>query len=483
MSALIKGMATVAAIVAAAGAGLWAGQTGVVKLPLLGSTVATEPSPAKATGPVIYYRDPSGKPLYSLTPKSVGGGQPYVAVYASEDVSFDKAKSKTVSKSSERKVKFYRNPMGLPDTSPTPKKDAMGMDYIPVYEDEGDGSSIKVSLGKIQRTGVETVTVGKHPITRTIKAPGVVQLDERRIVVVSPRFDGYVETVGPVTTGTHVKKGDVLAKVFGQDVLNEAARLLIEQNTDGTRDGEAFTPSGLKGASGVAVGATRRLQNLGVPEAFMQQVKRERRVPDTFEYRSPIDGVILERNWSDGQGFKAGDVGFRIADHSQVWMMADVAEGDIASIKIGQKVMITTRAYPGRTFGGTVTVVYPHLVKETRTVKVRVALPNPDLALLPDMYGEVEIATGADQNVIAVPASAIIHNGNRQVVLLDLGEGRFEPREIKAGRRGDGFVEVSSGVAEGDRIVVNGNFLIDAESNLQAALKGFTAPVTTDANQ
>jgi len=153
------------------------------------------------------------------------------------------------------------------------------------------------------------------------------RLVERRIVVVSPRFDGYVETVGPVTTGTHVKKGDVLAKVFGQDVLNEAARLLIEQN-DGTRDGEAFTPSGFKGASGVAVGATRRLQNLGVPEAFMQQVKRERRVPDTFEYRSPIDGVILERNWSDGQGFKAGDVGFRIADHSQVWMMADVAEGD-----------------------------------------------------------------------------------------------------------------------------------------------------------
>jgi Cu(I)/Ag(I) efflux system membrane fusion protein len=145
VSALIKGMATVAAIVAAAGAGLWAGQTGVVKLPLLGSMVATEPSPEKATGPVIYYRDPSGKPFYAPTPKPTSDGQPYVAVYASEDVSFDKAKSKTVSKSSERKVKFYRNPMGLPDTSPTPKKDAMGMDYIPVYDDEGDGSSITPS--------------------------------------------------------------------------------------------------------------------------------------------------------------------------------------------------------------------------------------------------------------------------------------------------------------------------------------------------
>ena len=132
MSALIKGMATVAAIVAAAGAGLWAGQTGVIKLPLPASTVATETPPAKATGPVIYYRDPSGKPLYALTPKSTDDGQPYVAVHASEDVSFDKAKAKVEPKSSERKVKFYRNPMGLPDTSPTPKKDAMGMDYIPI---------------------------------------------------------------------------------------------------------------------------------------------------------------------------------------------------------------------------------------------------------------------------------------------------------------------------------------------------------------
>jgi membrane fusion protein, copper/silver efflux system len=484
MSALIKGMATVAGIVAAAGAGLWAGQTGVIKLPLPASMVATETPPPKATGPLIYYRDPSGKPLYALTPKSTDDGQPYVAVHASEDVSFDKAKAKFEPKSSERKVKFYRNPMGLPDTSPTPKKDAMGMDYIPIFEDEGgDGSSVKVSPGKIQRTGVETVTVGKHAISRTIKAPGVVQLDERRIVIVSPRFDGYVETVGPVTTGTHVKKGDILAKVFGQEVLNEAARLLIEQNSSSARGDEAITPSGPKSPSGAVVGATRRLQNLGVPDEFMQRVKHERRVPDTLEYRSRIDGEVIERNWSDGQGFKAGDVAFKIADHSLVWMMADVAEGDIAAVRTGQKVTVTTRSHPGRTFSGAVAVVYPHLMKETRTVRVRIELPNPDLALLPDMYGDVEIATGVDQDVIAVPSSAIIDSGGRQVVLLDLGEGRFEPREIKAGRRGDHFVEVVSGVAEGNKVVVNGNFLIDAESNLQSALKGLTAPTTTDGSQ
>ena len=150
------------------------------------------------------------------------------------------------------------------------------------------------------------------------------------------------------------------------------------------------------------------------------------------------------------------------------------AEGDIDALRPGQKVKVTTRAHPGRTFNGTVTVIYPHLMKETRTAQVRIELPNPDLALLPDMYGDVEIATGAQRQTSSrfrpAPSSTA---ATGRWCLLDLGDGRFEPREIKPGRKGDGFVEVLSGVAEGDQVVVNGNFLIDAESNLQAALKGF----------
>ena len=453
----------------------------------------TEEHP-EATGQVIYYRDPNNRPLYSLAPKSTDGGQAYVPVHASEDVSFEPAQKKAEtaaeanSAATEKKIKFYRNPMGLPDTSPVPKKDSMGMDYIPVYEGEdSDDGSIKVSPGKIQRTGVQTVTVGRHAITRTIQAPGVVALDERRVAVVAPKFDGYVVKVGDVTTGTHVKEGEVLATVFGQAVLDQAARLLIERNTGWTRGDETSTPAGEVGPGGV-VGASRRLQNLGVTQEFIDQVKHERRVPDTFTIRAPISGDVLERNWSDGQGFKAGDVGFRIADHSVVWMMANVAEGDIDALRPGQKVKVTTRARPGRTFTGTVTVIYPHLMKETRTAQVRIELPNPDMALLPDMYGDVEIATGGNGNVLAVPASAVIDSGNRQVVLVDLGNGRFEPREIKSGRKGDGFVEVLGGVSEGDQVVVNGNFLIDAESNLQAALKGFSeaspsTPSATEARQ
>jgi Cu(I)/Ag(I) efflux system membrane fusion protein len=259
--------------------------------------------------------------------------------------------------------------------------------------------------------------------------------------------------------------------VFGQELLNQAARLLVEQKGEDP----GATP-GFQGRSGIVVGARRRLLNFGVPEEFVDRVKRDRKVPDTIAWPAPRDGVVLERNAVDGQGFKAGDVLFRIADHSVVWVIANVAEGDIGALKPGQSVNVTTRAHPGRVFTGKVAVIYPHLMKETRTARVRIELPNPDLALLPDMYGDVEIATGSEEPVVAVPSSAVIDSGARQVVILDRGEGRFEPREVKLGRKGDGYVEVQSGLKAGDSVVVNGNFLIDAESNLQSALKGLATP-------
>ncbi len=378
-----------------------------------------------------------------------------------------------------RKIKYYRNPMGLADTSPTPKQDSMGMDYIPVYEGEDTSdSSVKLSPGKIQRTGVETAIVSKQPIARTIKAPGVIQLDERRISVIAPRFDGFVESVGPVTTGVHVKKGEQLVTVFGQEVQMQVARLIIEQNAGGRGDEAA---ANTKSAPGGAVGAHRRLLTLGVPADYIEAIIKEKRVPDSLIFRASADSAVLERNVVEGQAFKAGDILFRLADHSQVWMMADVAESDIDALQAGQSVAVTTRAHPGRIFNGKVAVVYPHMMKETRTARVRVELPNPDLALLPDMYGDVEIATGGNQGVVAVPAGAVIDSGSKQIVLIDLGDGRFEPRDVKLGRKGNGFIEILSGVTEGDKAVVNGNFLIDAESNLQAALKSLAAPPVMDA--
>lgn len=480
MSPRIGALATVVAVMAAAGAGVWLGEQGIVRVPFGDAPAGTPAAKSQPSGPVIYYRDPAGRPFYSLSPRKADDGRDYAPVLASEDVSFDGTKP-VAEASPERKIKYYRNPMGLPDTSPVPKKDSMGMDYIAVYEgDETDDGSVKVSLGKLQRTGVETTLVGRHTITRTIKAPGVVQLDERRVAVVAPRFDGYVFGIGAATTGTSVKEGDVLATLFGQELLNQGARLVVEQSFSPQSDNKAFRPQGATYDGERIIGAERRLLNLGVPEEMIERIKRERRVPNTMDAVAPRDGVVLERNIVDGQAFKAGDVLFRIADESLVWMMADVAESDIDAVEPGQNVIVTTRARPGRKFEGKVTVVYPYLTKETRTTRVRVELANPDLALLPDMYGDVEIVTGSDESVVAIPTSAIIDSGSRRVVLAELGEGRFEPRAIKTGRRGDGYVEVVEGIEEGERVVVNGNFLIDAESNLQAALKAFAEPASAE---
>ena len=426
---------------------------------------AAKPSAAEVTGPTIYYRDPDGLPDYSLTPKKTSTGKEYLAVRASEDVSFEeKAPEVAAAKSGERgRIRFYRNPMGLPDTSPTPKKDSMGMDYLPVYEGEqDDDSSVKVSAGKLQKAGVQSEVVERRSLNTMVRAPGTVQIDERRVSVVSLRFEGFIDAVENVTTGTHVQKGQRLMRIYGPNLSSAAAEYLSALNA---RPDAGISNQALKGAR-------RRLENLGAPEQFMAEIERTREVPISVGWPAPQDGEIVERAAVNGMRAAPGDILFRIVDHDVVWVIVDVAERDLSLISVGQQVTVRPRAYPDRPFTGKVTLIYPHLMAETRTARIRIELPNPDDVLRPDMYADVEIATGTDAPVLTVSNSAVIDSGERQIVLLDKGEGRFEPREVKIGRRGGGRVEIREGLAENDKVVVSANFLIDAESNLKAALNG-----------
>jgi membrane fusion protein, copper/silver efflux system len=474
MTPLSRRLAIAAAIVLAAAAGYWGGHVGFIRVPLHNSSTA---GMAQPSGAIIYYKDPNGRPFYSLTPRNTDDGKSYLPVYASEEASVDPKPAAEVQ--AGRKIIHYRNPMGLADISPVPKKDSMGMDYIAVYEgDQDDSNTIKVSAGRLQRSGVKTELVGKLPIIQLIKAPGVIAFDERRLSVIAMRFDGFINKVMPVTSGTHIRKGDPLMSVFGQELLNAGVQIIVEEVTGwkGPERDDAVSPPGPRDQRARVVGARRRLQNLQVPEEVIDEIKRSRRVPDAVTWIAPQDGIVLERNAVDGQAFKSGDVLFRIADHTVVWVMADIAEADVGAVKPGQEVTVRMRAYPGRMFKGKVSVVYPHLMKETRTARARIELPNPDLALLPDMYGDVEIATGTQEPVVTVPTSSVIDSGSRQVVIIDLGDGRFEPKDVKLGRRGSGYVEILEGIQDGDSVVVDGNFLIDAESNLSTALRALTAP-------
>lgn len=424
--------------------------------------VMAQAEPAAAA---IYYQDPDGKPLYSLTPKKTPDGRDYRAVPAGADVAFDDPAEVAAAPPADRKVKYYRNPMGLPDVSPTPKKDSMGMDYIPVYEGEdSDDGSVKVSPGKIQRTGVKSEPAVRRVIRTTIRAPGTIQLDERRVSVISMRAESYVQKVADVTTGAHVVKSQPLMEIYSPAVSSAAAEYISTLNSKVTGGSEG--PYGR--------GSRQRLMNLDVPEAAILAIEKSRNVPIGIEWTSPRDGIVLERNVTEGMRAQPGDVLFRIADHSVLWAIIDVAERDLGSVAIGQRATVRARSFPGKEFLGKINVIYPQITKETRTARVRVELSNPQLLLIHDMYVDAEIETGSAESVLAIPESAVLDSGSRQAVLVDKGEGRFEPREVKLGHRGEGYVEVREGLAEDDPVVTSANFLIDAESNLKAALKGFT---------
>lgn len=424
-----------------------------------------KPEPRPATGQIIYYRHPDGIADYAATPKNTSDGRPYVGVYESEDVSFKDeplAAADVSPGAGERKILYYRNPMGLSDTSKVPKKDSMGMDYIPVYAgDEADGSVIKISLGKLQRTGVKTALAEKRAISRSIRVPGAVSFDERLITVVAMRTDAFVDEVGDVTTGDRVRKGQNLFRFYSKEIARAGAEYATELKSAGTRNPDK--------------GAALQLRNLGVAEETIRQIAEERAVPATLAHLSPDDGVILERSVTAGMMAEAGDVLFRIADTSSVWVIADVPEFELPSIRTGAAARVTARSLPGKTLTGRVDVLHPELQARTRTARVRIELDNKEGLLMANMFADVEIATGDPDPVTTVPESAVIDTGDRRIVFVDLGEGRFEPRDVELGTRGDDRVEIIKGLASGERIVVAANFLLDAESNLNAALGALTA--------
>lgn len=371
----------------------------------------------------------------------------------------------------KRRILYYKNPMGHPDTSPVPKKDSMGMDYIPVYEGEGvddDSGAVKVSADRIQKLGVRTETAAPRPLARSIRATGTVQIDEARQVVITARFDGWIEKLLVPRSGDAVTKGQVLAEFYSPELVKTQLEHFISRRIDRA------------GGDVLAEGPLYRLRNYGIAEQDIAQILKTNKSSRTLPLRAPMSGVVLEKKAVEGMRAAPGELLFRIADLGIVWMIAEVFEQDLAEIAPGQEAGASVLAFPGRRFAGKVAFVYPMMSAATRTVRVRIELPNPDGALLPDMYGTVVIrAAGAP--ALAIPDSAVIDSGTRRVVLVEKGAGRFEPRAIRTGRRGEGYLEVLEGVSEGEKVVVAANFLIDAESNLKSALRGLAKDRETGA--
>ena len=366
----------------------------------------------------------------------------------------------------ERKILYYRNPMGLPDTSPVPKKDGMGMDYVPVYAEEPapgaaapNAGTVRISADKVQKLGVRTEMVMERTLARTVRALGTVQPIEQNEAVVAPKFEAWIETLNVHTTGQMVTKGQSLMEVYSPVLVLAQEEYLLA----------------LRGGGALAESALRKLRNLDVAESEIAALRKRGKASHTISVPSPLTGVVTERKAVKGMRFMPGEELYRLADLSEVWVLADVFEQDVGLVTVGQTVRIALNAFPGRAFTGTVSMIHPTMTAENRTVKVHITLPNPDGALRPSMSATVELAAPVSASpVLAVPDSAVLDSGNRQVVLVERGEGLFEPRPVRLGARADGYVQMLDGVSAGEMVVVRANFLIDAESNLRAALGAFS---------
>ena len=360
----------------------------------------------------------------------------------------------------ERQILYYRNPMGLPDTSPVPKKDSMGMDYIPVYADDkpDDSGAVVVSPARIQTLGVRTAEVELRAVDSAVRASGRIEIDERRQVVAAPRFEGWIERLHVNAVGDPVRKGQPLFTAYSPELQSTGEELRIAERL--ASQSAAHDPVASESARRLAEATRARLRNLQVAgQAGARQV-----------FHAPVSGVVLEKEAIEGGRFMPGEALFRIADLSKVWIIADVYEQDLARVRVGQAAQVSLDAYPGRSFEARVGYLYPTLDTATRSTRVRLELDNPEGLLRPGMFAQVALAAGDPAPKAVVPSSAIIDDGERRVVLLALGEGRFKPQPVKLGERGRDVVEVVEGVEAGDRVVVSANFLIDSESQLKAAL-------------
>jgi len=439
----------------------------------LGYWLARQPAPPPqhAAAPErkpLYYRHPMNPKATSPTPAKDEMGMDYMPVYA-EDL---QAKAET---GKPGRILYYRHPMGAADTSPTPKKDEMGMDYLPVYESEAAAArQLRISPEKIQKLGVKTAKAEVRKLIRAVRALGSIQVDERRVHAVTAKFEGWIQHLQVNATGLAVKRGQPLLDIYSPDLLSAQQEYLIaRQGMESLRQASAQARAT---AGQLAENALRRLRHWDIAPAQLARLQSQGATVDTLPLLSPVAGVVLDKPAVEGMRFMPGELLFRIADLSTVWLLVDVFEQDLGWIRAGQAVSAQFNAYPEKTFKGQVSFIYPTFASETRTVKVRVELPNADGLLKPGLYGSVALASAnGNRPTLAVPDSAILDSGTRQLVLVRLEEGLFEPRPVKLGRKADGWVEVLDGLRASESVVTSANFLIDAESNLKAALQGMEA--------
>ncbi len=371
----------------------------------------------------------------------------------------------------DRRILYWRAPMDPTYISPKPGKSPMGMDLIPVYEgEEAFGASVKINPVVQQNMGIRLAPVVRKDIYQKIRTIGRIDYDEARVAHINTKFSGWIEETYVNTTGQKVEKRESLLEIYSPQLVTTQEEYLDAHNNLRNLSPEA---SGAARANleRILASVRRRLEYFDISQDQIDRLARTGEVRKTLTVKSPFEGIVTNKHALDGMEVKSGMNLYTIVDLSEIWVYADIYEYEVPWVETGQKATVTLSYDPGKTYTGEVQYIYPYLEEKTRTIKVRLSFTNPSLDLKPGMYANVEIETSPLTDVIAVPTEAVLFSGERNLVIVSLGEGRFAPRDVTIGVEGaDGYYQVIEGLSEGEEVVASGQFLIDSESKLQESI-------------
>ncbi len=376
---------------------------------------------------------------------------------------------------------FYRHPMNPEISSPVPAKDDMGMDYIPVYAEQDKADTkipgvVKIDAETVQNMGVRTAEVQKTSLSHLVQAVGRVAYDEERLVRLHPKIEGWIEQLKVDKTGQRVAKNTDLLSIYSPQLVATQQEYLLALNNLAMLKNSPIVEI-RQGAEDLLASSLQRLKFLDVPKHQLQELTQSKKIKKNLHIHAPAGGIVMNIGAREGQYVTPATELYMIADLSKVWVYADIYEYELPWIKQGDQVEMQLAGIPGRVFKGELAYIYPYAEAKTRTIKVRIVFDNADLLLKPDMFAKLTIYADQQNEVLAIPAEAVIRSGASHQVFVMRAPGKFEPRAVILGLASAGQVVVLDGLDVGEKVVTSAQFLIDSESKLrEATAKMLAAP-------
>jgi len=374
-----------------------------------------------------------------------------------------------------KKIKYWVAPMDPTYIRYEPGKSPMGMDLVPVYEEEGGeklpASTIRIDPVTIQNMGVRLARVQRKPLVKTIRTFGNVTYNETKIFAVNTKFSGWIEKLYVDFVGTEVKKGQPLFDIYSPELVSAQEEYLLALNQYKSLSASDY-PSARNSAERLLKASATRLRYWDLTERQIKEIEEKETPKKLLTIYSPANGVVINKTAIEGHRVKAGEDLYEIADLRQIWVDVDIYEYELPWVKAGMSAEMELAYLPGERFQGKVLYIYPYLNSKTRTATLRLEFPNPDNRLKPDMHATVFLSANTSEDKLVIPQEAVIDSGVRKMTFVALGEGKFEPREIRLGIEGNySEFQVLSGLHEGEEVVVSAQFMLDSESRLREAIQ------------